>query len=103
MYIYNVTIKLDPSIEATWLQWMQEEHLKEVIGTGMFHKYIFSQLTFPVDPDDGITYVVQYFTDSKAKYEQYLEEFAPGLRQKGQDKFQDKFIGFRSFLEVIEG
>ena len=44
MYIYNVTIKIDIDIEQEWLTWMQEEHLKEVVATGMFDSYSFLEL-----------------------------------------------------------
>jgi hypothetical protein len=98
MYIYNVTVKVTPKIEADWVAWMQTIHLQEVVNTGMFQSFSFSQLIEPTD-DEGATYVAQYYTDSLDKYNQYIEQFAPSLREKGYAKFGNEFIGFRSLLK----
>lgn len=100
MYIYNVTIKINLSIEQEWLAWMMNEHLDEVIATGMFDKYSLLELIDPAD-EDSKTYIAQYFTDSADRYEQYIERFAPGLRQKGFELFGDEFIAFRTVLKKI--
>jgi hypothetical protein len=101
MYIYNVTIKVLPSIEADWLVWMQTIHLDEVIETGKFDSYTFCELIDPTD-DEGKTFVAQYFTDSKARYLAYIDEHAAELRQKGYDRFGNQFIAFRTVLEILK-
>ncbi len=100
MYIYNVTIKISLSIEQEWLAWMKNEHLDEVIATGMFDKYSFLELIDPAD-EDSKTYIAQYFTDGEDRYNQYIEHFAPALRQKGYELFGDEFIAFRTILKKI--
>jgi hypothetical protein len=102
MYIYNVTVKLEPNIEQEWLQWMREVHIAEVLATGMFDDARLCQLLEPVyNDDDGVTYVVQYFTNSEENYNTYIEEHAPLLRQKGFEAFGNQFIAFRSLLKTI--
>lgn len=102
MYTYNVTIKILPSIEEEWLQWMKNEHIQEVLSTQLFSDFSFYQLLEPTDhEEDGITYVVQYFTHEKKNYERYIEEYAPALRQKGFDRFGDRFIAFRTLLRKL--
>ncbi|GBL36310.1 hypothetical protein EMGBS15_19050 [Filimonas sp.] len=81
MYIYNVSIKIVPEIETDWVRWMKEEHMNEVLQTGLFDQYILFELMEPVD-EDGKTYIAQYMTDSRARYEKYIEEYAPLLREK---------------------
>ena len=98
MYIYNVSIKLIPEIEQEWILWMKEEHLNEVMATGMFDRYAFYELLEPSDDDGNKTFIVQYFTDHEDRYKKYIEDFAPALREKGYQKFGDRFIGFRSFM-----
>lgn len=103
MYIYSVTIKLDISIEKEWLEWMRGEHIAEVLATGMFQRYSFKQLLDPIDEDEpSKTYIIQYYTDTLDKYHTYINEYAPALRQKGLDRFKDRFIGFRTLLLEIE-
>lgn len=99
MYIYNVSIKILTSIESAWLQWMKEEHMDEVIATGMFDRYSLYELIEPADEDQSKTFVAQYFTDSEQRYIKYIEEFAPALRNKGYQKFGDQFIAFRTILK----
>lgn len=102
MYIYNVTIKVSHSIVSDWIAWMHEEHLDEVIATGMFDKYSFFELIEPFDEhDEGRTFVAQYFTDSKIRYERYIIEFAPLLREKGFARFGNLFIAFRTVMKEM--
>ncbi len=101
MFIYNVTIKINVSIEEKWLHWMQNEHLAEVVATGMFHDYSFLELIEP--SEEGYkTYIAQYLTTDETLYHRYIEEFAPLLRQKGLDRFGSQFIAFRTILKKIK-
>jgi hypothetical protein len=36
MIIYNVTIKVDKTIADEWLNWLKDEHIADVTGTGCF-------------------------------------------------------------------
>lgn len=101
MITYNVTIKIADEIERDWLQWMKTEHISQVLGTSMFDSATFYELLEPVD-EDGKTYVVQYVTDSESRYQQYIDEFAPKLRDDGYRKFGDRFIAFRSLMRTVD-
>jgi hypothetical protein len=100
MFIYTVSIKLIPEIEHDWLRWMKEEHMNEVLETGMFDHAELFELIDPID-DEGRTFIAQYQTDSQTRYETYIEQYAPALRKKGYDKFGDRFIAFRSILKSV--
>ena len=101
MIIYNVTIKVDHSIAKEWEAWMKKEHLPEVLGTGCFERHQFVRL-LEVDETEGPTYAAQYFATDKEKYEEYISTFAPLLRQKSMEAWGDKFIAFRSLMEILE-
>lgn len=100
MLIYNVTIKVHESIKAEWLVWLKEEHIPDVIQTGCFTNAIILRL-LEVDETEGPTYAVQYFAESKGLYNNYIENHAPEMRQKSFDKWGDKFIAFRSVMQVV--
>jgi len=36
MIIYSVTVVIKKDVEDSWLKWMKEEHIKDVIKTGYF-------------------------------------------------------------------
>ena len=38
MIIYNVTVSVEESIKADWLNWMKTEHIPEVMACGVFTK-----------------------------------------------------------------
>lgn len=101
MFIYNVTLKIDHSIHEEWIKWMREEHLPDVMKTGCFEKYQFVKL-LDVDESEGPTYAAQYFAISKAQYNRYIDMYAAKLRQDGMNKWGNKFIAFRTLMEVIE-
>ena len=100
MIIYNVTSKVDHSIAEDWLVWLQAEHIPEVIATGCFtHARVLRLLE--VDETDGLTYAVQYQAESKALYNRYIREYSAELRKKGTEKWGEKFIAFRSVMEIV--
>ena len=100
MIIYNVTTKVHQSLKDNWLHWLKDEHIPDIIKTGCFtHATILRLLE--VDDNEGPTYAVQYFAESKGLYNNYIDKHAPIIRQKSFDKWGDKFIAFRSVMQVV--
>lgn len=99
MYIYNVTINIDESIHETWLEWMNKEHIPAMLATGKFQKALMTRVQVEEDLG-GVTYSVQYRTDSKETLQKYYEENAADLRNQSK-AFEGKFVAFRTELEVI--
>ena len=100
MIIYNVTIKVDPSIADEWLNWLNKEHIPDMRSTGCFHHASVYHL-LETDETDGITYAVQYHAENMDAYKKYLQDFAAAMREKGTEKWSNKFIAFRSVLELV--
>ena len=100
MIIYNVTIKVHESIKTEWLQWLKDEHIPDLIKTGCFTHAVILRL-MEVDETEGPTYAVQYHAESKGLYNNYIENHADEMRQKSFDKWGDKFIAFRSVMQVV--
>ena len=100
MIVYNVTTKVDPSIVSEWVAWIKNEHINDITATGCFtHANIFQLLE--VDDSEGPTFTIQYFAESKSLYNLYVDKFAPVMRQKAFDKWGNKFISFRSLMQVV--
>ena len=100
MIVYNISMKVDISIEKEWLEWQKHEHIPEVMASGQFTDYKFYRLLEQEDPGAAI-YIVQYFSLSLANYHHYVEHTAPLLREKIISKWGDKFIAFRTLMEVV--
>ncbi len=99
MYIYNVTINIDESAHDAWLHWMQTEHIPAMLNTGKFIKALMTRVMVEEEMG-GITYSVQYRTDSRETLERYYSEDADELRAQGK-AFEGKYVAFRTELEVI--
>jgi len=100
LIIYNVTIKVDRSIADEWLKWMQNEHIPDVISTGCFNQARILKL-MEVDETEGPTYAIQYEAESKSLYNQYIEKFAGTMRARSFEKWGDRFIAFRSVMQIV--
>ncbi len=100
MIIYNVTTKVDKSIQEVWLSWLKEEHITEILNTGCFTKANILRL-LETDDTEGPTYAIQYHAESKALYNLYIEKYASLVRQKSIDKWGGQFIAFRSVMQIV--
>jgi hypothetical protein len=100
MIIYNVTTKIDASIHEPWVEWMKATHIPDVLKSGCFTDYKFVRL-LEIDESEGPTYAVQFFADSKADYNRYIELHAPALREDVFSVWGNKFISFRSLMQVV--
>ena len=100
MIVYNVTVKLIPAIESSWLEWMRSEHIPDVINTGCFINGTILRL-LDIDETEGPTFAIQYHATNKETYDRYIRDFAAAMRQKAFDKWGDQFIAFRTLMEVV--
>jgi capsid protein len=99
MIIYNVTINIDEDIHDNWLDWMQKEHIPHMLATGKFSKAIMSRVMVEEELG-GLTYSVQYTTESKEMLQRYYNEDAELLRSHSK-LFEGKFVAFRTELEIV--
>ena len=100
MIIYNVTVKTEKEIAKDYLKWQKEKHLNDMMNTGLFSDYRLCRL-MDEEESDGVTFVIQYHCDSIENYQSYMNEHAPEMRKRSLAKFADKFIAFRTVMELI--
>lgn len=100
MYIYNVTINIDHSHEKEWLEWMQAHHIPDMLATGKFSEAKMCQVMADGD-SGGVTYSVQYTTESREMLQHYYRENADELRRKTIRKFGNRLVAFRTELKVV--
>lgn len=101
MIIYNVTIKVDWAIAEDWLQWMQVSFIPEMLETGCFEKHQLVRI-LQVDESEGPTYAIQYYAPSLTKYDYYLQHYAGDFRKQVTDKWGEKYIDFRTLMQVVD-
>ena len=99
MYIYNVTINIDETVHEPWLRWMRDEHIPDMLATGKFLGALMTRVMVEEEMA-GITYSIQYRTDSKETLDRYYREDAESLRAQSK-AFEGKFVAFRTELQVV--
>jgi hypothetical protein len=84
---------VEDSILDIYKKWLKE-HVIEILDLPGFKKaQIFRE---------DKKFVVHYYLKSRKDLDNYLENHAPLMRQKGIDLFKDKFKASRRFLYLEE-
>ncbi len=99
--IYSVTVKIETSVHDEWLGWMQQQHIPDVLKTGCFTGCRMLRLLNEQE-DDGITYSIQYTCNRLADYETYRDRFSKQLQQQHLDRYEGRFVAFRTLLEQVD-
>jgi len=100
MILYNVTININHGREKEWLGWMVNQHIPEVMKTGMFSSFNIYRLLVE-DQSGGTNYSIQYAAESLAHVEKYLQEYAPVLMSVHNTKFRDEHAAYRTVMEKV--
>jgi hypothetical protein len=101
MILYNVTVNIDDSVHDEWLAWMKSKHIPDVLATGLFTDNKIFRIT-NLEEGEGNTYSIQYFCNSMDDYERYQNEFAPKIQAEHSERYKDKFVAFRTIMELIK-
>ena len=99
MIIYNVTINIENDVREEWLAWMKSSHIPDVMKTGYFLENKICKVL--VEEEQGTTYSIQYTCANMKDLEEYRQLHAPRLQKEVADKFPNKFVAFRTLLEVV--
>jgi len=100
MIIYNVTVKIDNEVHDEWLQWMKEVHIPDVMNTGLFVDNKICRVI--KHEEDGTTYAIQYTCKDMATLHKYQVHHAATLQADHTKKYKDKFVAFRTLMEIID-
>jgi hypothetical protein len=101
MILYNVTVNIDNEVEQEWLQWMKEVHIPDVMATGQFLENKLFKLLHESE-DNSTNYSVQYFAKTLDHVLEYQERHSKKLQEDANQKFKDRFVVFRSVMELIK-
>jgi hypothetical protein len=99
MIIYNVTLAVSPEIEEEFIQWLNEIHIPEVLETELFIKAELFKIIEDISTKAHNSYAVQYRLENWKHFEEYQAKHATALKQKTIDKYGEKVLAYRTFLE----
>ena len=101
MLIYNITLKIEWTIQPQWLAWMNDVYIKQVMNTGCFISYQLVRL-LDIDEDEGPTYALQLYMESRAQYIEYLGQHLPEHETLALQKWGSRALSFSTLMEVVE-
>lgn len=101
MILYNVTVSIENTVADEWLKWMKEVHIPEVMATTYFVK---NQIARVMEDEEhgGTTYAIQYYARNMEDLMEYQRNRAPALQAKHTERYKDRFVAFRTVLEIID-
>ena len=100
MIIYNETYVIEEAIELDWLNWIQTEQIPAVMKTGYFESYKI--LTVLDSPNEGITYCIQFMTDTIEKYKFFKQQHLHYFHQLHNNRFENKFVLFNTLMQEVK-
>tara|TARA_B110001450_G_C17264627_1_gene336939 strand:+ start:24 stop:332 length:309 start_codon:yes stop_codon:yes gene_type:complete len=98
MIIYNITVSVDRSILNEWLQWMQTQHIPNVMKTNIFSSAQLKRIISRVG--DGISYAIAYECASLKDLQVYETKFSKVLQKEYTDKFGATAPAFRTVMTI---
>ena len=95
MIIYEVNITIDSKMKNTFLPWLYS-HAEEMILFDGFSKYHLFE-----DNELENTYIVHYFVDNMDSINNYFNNNAQKMREKGKNKFDGSLSIKRRILRKL--
>ncbi len=99
MIIYNITVNIANDVHDEWLHWMKTKHIPDVMATGYFLEHRLCKVL--IEEEQGTTYCFQYTCKNIEELQVYQKLHAPRLQKEVSEKYADKFVAFRTLLEVL--
>jgi len=81
MLIYNETFIVDDAIVDEWLAWIKNTILDS--------------------PNEGITYCLQFHTDSVERYSDFYYKHMEGIHATHNVQFEERFALFHTLMETV--
>ena len=79
---------------------MKQVHIPAVMATGYFSAY---QILNVIDsPNEGVTYCIQYTTESLETFDQFYHEHLHRLQDLHNQEFENQFVIFNTLMKTVD-
>ena len=100
MYIYNITFNVEKDIEDTWLEYVKNRFIPNMLKTGLLQSALTSKIM--VNEAQGNSYSIQFTADKKDDLEKFMEKEMKNILNELHLKFSPKMVYFATGLDVID-
>ncbi len=101
MIIYSITTSVKNEHLDEWLEWMNGEHIPNIMKTGYFDRFKIYKVRVPTTNSEETTYIINYECESLDKYREYADTEAARLRANYAAKFSGIAKTARTVMELI--
>ncbi len=102
MFIYNITMQVETSIDKEWYNWVNTSFIPEMLSTKKFSKALVAEVLPHQDQDQNhSTYSVQFYVPTQTHLEAYQSHYAPTIESK-ISLFKTKVVSFSSVLKITD-
>ncbi|HVX51310.1 MAG TPA: DUF4286 family protein [Chitinophagaceae bacterium] len=99
-FIFNTTYQVAWPLHELWLNWLLDELVPAVLGTGCFIKHQVVRL-LETDETDGPVYAVQYYLSNMALFNEYNTLYREGFAQREAERWNGQVFSFSSLMQVV--
>jgi hypothetical protein len=101
MYLLSITINVDDQVRDELLEWINLRLKKMTSDKSLVHAFRMFRL-ISEEPGNGSTYSFQYQIPSIVEIDVFEEEYDRAIAVDMYRFYKDKFVEFRSRLELLD-
>ena len=101
MLIYNITYLVAERETETWLQWMKEKIIPEMMAAEIFAKPQIAKVLNNLD-EGGNSYSVQFHCDSAYELDKWQQSNVGNLQEECSKMFGSEVLFFPTILKLID-
>ncbi len=80
---------------------MRDSYIDLAMKSGCFTKHQLVRL-LEVDDEEGVTYALQLYADTKADYNRYIENYLPQNEIVSYEKWGGDVVSFSTLMQIVE-
>lgn len=101
MLIYNITYLVADRETETWLQWMKEKVIPEMLAADIFANPQIAKVLTNLD-EGGSSYSVQFHCDSAYELDKWQQTNVENLQEECSRMFGAEVLFFPTILKLID-
>lgn len=101
MILYSITINIEKEVHDPWLEWIKADHIPAILKSGLILDNKILRLLNEQEGNTGVTYSFQFYLRDLDALDIYQREFEPEIDNALYKKYSNKFVEFRTVLEVV--
>lgn len=101
MIIYNTTFSVPKDLQNEFLDFIRDEYIPQALKTNLLKEPRLARV-FGRDEDNGLSYALEFKTDSVEDLERWNQAVGQKLYAQLTAKFKQNILGFATLLQLIE-